>query len=492
MGNVIRIFDTTLRDGEQMPGVALKPEDKLEIARKLDELGVNVIEAGFPATSPGEKKAVTMIAREGFTAEVCALSRALKHDIDVVINCDVNYIHLFIATSDLHLKYKLKKSREEVIAQAVSSVEYAKEHGLKVEFSAEDATRTDINFLREFYKQVTSAGADLVNIPDTVGVAHPDLIKRIVKEVKKTVNVPVSVHCHNDLGLATANSIAAVEAGARQVHVTVNGVGERAGNAALEEVTVCLKRFYGVKLTVKTELLYKVSRFVAQKMRVYVPPNKPVVGENAFSHEAGIHVHGVLSNPLTYEPLRPEEVGHKRRIVIGKHTGLHAVKAVLRELGLPASEEIARAVCLKVKELGDKGVKVTRSDILRIIEDLKLKGDFKALTKPCKSKGRFTLLVNGQTAGIKLFDPKGNLIRHIEAPRGSFSDLMLAFIEEVTKVRVKRLTLEFSVEEGFPSTYIALELLRNGKVELITFKGDDPLETLLTHVLSGFKGGYPA
>ena len=362
----IRIFDTTLRDGEQTPGVSLTPEDKLVVARQLDRLGVDVIEAGFPITSKGEAEAVKLIAKEGLNAEVCGLARALKQDIDAVINCGLNSVHLFIATSDIHLKYKLKMSRDDALAKALEALDYAKDHGLTVEFSAEDATRTDVGFLKKFYKTLCDAGADRINVPDTVGVMTPRRMYELISELKTVVSKPISVHCHDDFGMAVANSLAAVEAGAEQVHVTVNGLGERAGNAALEEVVVSLKLLYGFEVGVNPKLIYGTSRLVSRMTGIPIQPNKAVVGDNAFAHESGIHTHGVTRHPLTYEPIPPEFVGRKRRILAGKHAGTHGLKVLLEELGLRLTESQVKEILARVKELGDKGKQVTEEDLTAI------------------------------------------------------------------------------------------------------------------------------
>ncbi len=366
----MRIFDTTLRDGEQTPGVSLTVEEKIEIARKLDEFGVDTVEAGFPVASEGEFEAVKAIAGEGLDAEICGLARCVKRDIDAAIDADVDCVHVFIATSDIHLKYKLEMSREEVLERAVNGVEYAKDHGVTVEFSAEDATRTDRDYLLEVYKATVEAGADRVNVPDTVGVMTPPEMYRLAAEVVDVVDVPVSVHCHNDFGMAVANSLAAVEAGAEQVHVTVNGIGERAGNAALEQVVMALKALYGVEMDVKTEMLVELSRLVERLTGVVVPPNTPIVGENAFAHESGIHSHGVIKKAETYEPIRPEDVGHKRRIVLGKHAGRHAIEKKLEEMGIEVTEEQLDEIVRRVKELGDKGKRVTEDDLEAIARDV--------------------------------------------------------------------------------------------------------------------------
>ena len=359
----ILVFDTTLRDGEQSPGVSLTPEEKLNIARQLDKLGVDTIEAGFPITSRGELEGVRLIAKAGLSAEICALARTVQKDIDAALDCDVGAVHTFIATSDVHLKYKLKMSREEVIRKAVEAVEYAKGHGVVVEFSAEDATRSDLEYLKRVYGAVVEAGADRLNIPDTVGIMVPQRMYKLVSEVVSSVDRPVSVHCHNDLGMAVANSIVGLEAGAAQVHATINGLGERAGNAALEEVVMALYSIYGKRTKIKTELLYETSRLVSKLTGIMVQPNKAIVGDNAFAHESGIHTHGIIAMPLTYEPISPELVGRKRRLVSGKHAGLHGIKAELEDMEIRPNEGQLHEIVNRVKELGDKGKSVTDADL---------------------------------------------------------------------------------------------------------------------------------
>jgi 2-isopropylmalate synthase len=362
----VRIYDTTLRDGEQTPGVTLTPQNKVKIAVQLAKLGVDVIEAGFPITSQGEMEAVSEIARQDLPCEISGLARAEKKDIDAVMKCGLKYVHTFIATSDIHLKYKLKKTREEVLQKAIEAVEYSKAHGLLCEFSAEDATRSDREFLKQVYKAVVDAGADRIDVPDTVGYSNPTYVSNLIKDLRSVVNVPISIHCHDDFGLAVANSIAAIESGASCSHVTINGLGERAGNTSLEEFVMALHCLYGKKTRIKTELLYETSRIVASLAGILVQPNKAIVGENAFGHESGIHTHGVISNPLTYEPIDPQMVGRKRWMEAGKHAGLHGVNAMLEDYGLKPSEEQLKEIVAKVKDLGDKGKNVTDADLLAI------------------------------------------------------------------------------------------------------------------------------
>jgi isopropylmalate/citramalate/homocitrate synthase-like protein len=366
----IRLFDTTLRDGEQTPGVSFTPDQKLMLARQLDRLGVDTIEAGTPVSSEGERKAVTAIAREGLNAEICALARPIKEDVDAALACDVDCVHVFISTSDVHLRYMLKKTREEVLRQAVRFVEYSKDHGVTVEFSAMDATRTDLEYLKQIYTATVEAGADRINVPDTVGVITPRGMNYLISQLRPVIKVPISVHCHDDLGLAVANSLAAVEAGAEQVHVAVNGLGERAGNASLEEVVMALQTLYGAKLRIRTKLLVETSELVERLTGIPVPPNKAIVGENAFAHVSGIHAHGVLEFPGTYEPISPEVVGHHRRLSLGKLTGRHSVERQLRSIGVRPTKRQLAEITKRVKALGDKGKQVTDIDLRAIAESV--------------------------------------------------------------------------------------------------------------------------
>jgi 2-isopropylmalate synthase len=365
-GGRVRIFDTTLRDGEQTPGVIVTPDQKVQIAIKLDELGVDAIEAGFPIVSQGEMKAIRTIGKQGLKAEVCGLARAVESDIDAAMKCDLKYVHTFIATSDIHMQYKLKMNPRQVLERAVQAVEYCKKHGLQVEFSAEDATRTERKFLLEVFKAVTDSGADRIDIPDTVGYRTPDYITQIVKDVKGVTNLPISVHCHNDFGLAVANAIAGINAGAACAHVTINGLGERAGNASLEEFVMALEILYDKKHSIKTKLIYETSKFVSNTMGIIVQPNKAIIGENAFGHESGIHTHGIINNPLTYEPIPPELVGRRRWLQAGKHAGAHGIRAMLEEFGIKPTEEQLRTIVEKQKNIADRGQAITTSELLSI------------------------------------------------------------------------------------------------------------------------------
>ncbi|ATZ61513.2 MAG: 2-isopropylmalate synthase [Methanosarcinales archaeon Met12] len=363
----IKFFDTTLRDGEQTPGVSLTADEKLWIARQLDALGVHVIEAGSAVTSEGERAAIRAVASEGLNAEICSFTRVLKSDIDLALECNVDSVHLVVPVSDLHIQQKLKKDRETVLQMAVDVTEYAKEHGLIVELSGEDASRADLDYLMSLYKEGISSGADRLCFCDTVGVLIPERTEMIFKKLAE-LGVPVSVHCHDDFGLATANSIAALKAGAGQVHVTVNGLGERAGNASLEEVVMTLDALYGYKTKINTTNLYKTSRLVSRLTGVPIAPNKAIVGDNAFTHESGIHAHGILADTSTYEPITPEIVGRTRKIVLGKHAGKSSVQIALKEIGLEASGGQVSEITKRIKELGDKGKRVTDADLQAIAE----------------------------------------------------------------------------------------------------------------------------
>ncbi len=369
MPESVKILDTTLRDGEQTPNVALSIDDKLKIAQALDELGVDIIEAGFPVNSEGEAEAVKKIAAAGLKSEICGLCRAGKPDIDAALACDVDSIHIFLATSKVHLEKKLKISREEAVEKAVTAVQYGKEHGLIVEFSCEDGTRTDLGFLNTVHKAIEEAGVDRIDIPDTVGVMTPQAMMQFVTEIKKTTKVPLAVHCHDDFGLSVANSLAGILGGAEEVHCTINGLGERAGNAALEEVVMGLQAFYGIKTRINTRKMAFVSRLVSQLTGIAVQPNKAIVGENAFSHEAGIHVHGVLSESSTYEPMRPEIVGKERVFVVGKHSGVHAVQNKLKEYGLDLTGDQLKEVVARIKKYAESGKKLDDAELLAVAYD---------------------------------------------------------------------------------------------------------------------------
>lgn len=362
----IQIFDTTLRDGEQTPGVSLTADDKIEIANQLSKLGVDIIEAGFPSSSEGERKVVKDIAKLGLTSKICALSRATKKDIDAALDCNVDLIHVFIPTSEVQMKYAVNLTPEQVMKSAVESIEYVKDHGVKCEFSPMDATRSEIGFLKKICMAAQNSGANSINIPDTVGIMIPKTTAKLIEDIKSVVTVPISIHCHDDFGMAVANSLAAVEAGASQIHVSVNGLGERAGNASLEEAVTALHVIYKYKTNINTRLLYSTSRMVSSLTGISVQVNKAIVGENAFSHESGIHTRGVTEKPLTFEPISPELVGRTRKLVAGKLAGTRGIKAELEEIGIHPNETQLSEIVKRVKELGDKGKTVTDADLIAL------------------------------------------------------------------------------------------------------------------------------
>lgn len=368
-GKKVTIYDSTLREGEQMPGVRFTTEQKTEIASMLIEAGVPQIEAGFAAVSEGEREAIKSIVAIGGDAEILSLSRTKKEDIDAALSCDVDIVLLFIATSGLHMKKKLKMSEGQVLDAIGSSVEYAKSHGLKVALSTEDTTRSDRAFLKRAYSRAAECGADRLGITDTLGCATPDMIEDLVEFVRDISNLPVSVHLHNDFGLALANALVAVDAGAKAVATTVCGFGERAGNVPLEQFVMAMKHLYRSDLGIRTERLTPIARKVAEIAGIGLSPTQPWVGPNAFAHESGIHVAAVLKDPETYEFLRPETVGNERRIVMGKHSGRSLISARLGERGIEASKESLDDIFRRVKELGEKKGEVTDREFWGIVED---------------------------------------------------------------------------------------------------------------------------
>ncbi|MFA5146156.1 MAG: 2-isopropylmalate synthase [Candidatus Omnitrophota bacterium] len=381
MGKII-IFDTTLRDGEQSPGASLNINEKLEIARELAVLGVDVIEAGFPISSPGDFEAVKAVARHVKGPVICGLARCIEKDIDAAVNAVKHSarprVHLFLATSKIHMKYKLKKAEDEILRLAVASTKYAKSRCADIEFSPEDASRTEREFLYKVVGAVIDAGATTVNIPDTVGYATPfefaDLIRGIKENVPNIDRCVISVHCHNDLGLGVANSLAAVLNGAGQVECTMNGLGERAGNASLEEIVMTIKTrsdiFRGIHTDVNTKHIYKVSRLVSKLTGMPVQPNKAIVGSNAFAHESGIHQDGILKERITYEIMKPEDVGFEEsKIVLGKHSGRHAFVERLKRLGIDLAKEQVDEAFERFKKLADKKKEIFDEDLETIIDE---------------------------------------------------------------------------------------------------------------------------
>jgi len=367
----LTIYDTTLRDGEQTPGVCLRTPEKLKIAKKLDELGIHQIEAGFPIVSNEEKKSVKAIAAEDLNADILALARTKTEDIDLALDCDVDGIITFIGTSDLHLKHKLKMSQEQTLSACMKSIEHAKDHGVFVAFSAEDATRTDLDFLKKIYNKAEDFGADRIHIADTVGAINPYAMGFLVKELKSHINTEIALHCHNDFGLALANSISGILAGASAISTTVNGIGERAGNTSLEELVMSLLIIYGVDLGFNVNIFYELSKLVEELTDMKIPENKPIVGRNVFRHESGIHVDAVIEEPLTYEPFLPELIGHHRRIVLGKHSGCRAVKAKLDECGINVTRDELCEIVEKVKKQREEGIYINDELFNKIVRSVR-------------------------------------------------------------------------------------------------------------------------
>jgi len=343
-------WDETLRDGEQTPGVHFSPEEKLRIAELLSEIGVPLIDAGIPVVSEEEARAVRRLAEAGLKADILASARTVPGDVDAVIATGVKHIAVFVAASPVHLRYKLKMSQDQVVAAAVASIRRAKDAGLHVAFVTEDTVRAPMDFVERLYGEATRAGADRLVVSDTVGIMTPVTFRWFLDEFRRRVRpVDLSVHCHNDFGLATANTLTALEAGAVAPHTCVNGLGERAGNASFEEVVMLLESVYGVSTGIRTERLFELSQLVEEISGVPVPPNKAIVGYNAFSHEAGIHTHGILAHTLTYEPIQPELVGRHRDMILGKHTGKAALVEKLKERGLAASDPQLAALLERIK-----------------------------------------------------------------------------------------------------------------------------------------------
>ncbi|MEN2984514.1 MAG: 2-isopropylmalate synthase [Dictyoglomaceae bacterium] len=444
----IYIFDTTLRDGEQTPGVSLNVEEKLEIAKQLAKLNVDIIEAGFPISSEGEFQAVKTIAEKVKGPVIAALARAIPQDIDraweALKYAENPRIHTFIATSDIHMEKKLKKTKEEVLEQAIYAVKYAKKYCSDVEFSPEDAVRSNFDFLCKVIEEVINAGATVINIPDTVGYALPwefgELIKRIREKVKNIDKVILSVHCHNDLGLAVANSLSAIMNGAQQVECTINGLGERAGNAALEEIVMAIKvRKLGKDVGINTKEIYKTSRLVSSLTGIMIQPNKAIVGDNAFTHESGIHQHGVIQDPSTYEIMSPESIGlSESRIVLGKHSGRHAFEKRLEELGYSLNKEELDEAFKRFKELADKKKEITDRDLEALI-----KNGFRESEEMIKLE--HLQVVSGlgivPTATI-VIDKRGEKIKSVNTGNGPVDAVYKAISESI---KVEHNLLDFSL-----------------------------------------------
>ena len=458
MDNFVRIFDTTLRDGEQSPGATMTSVEKLELARNLSRLGVDVIEAGFPAASPDDLQAVRRIAKEvgnpGFnqhTPIICGLARTSKRDIDTawegVKQAARSRIHTFLATSDIHMQYKLKMSRDEVLQKVKEMVSYARSLCEDIEFSPEDAGRSDPKFLYQVLEVAIQSGATTLNIPDTVGYTTPDefgaLIKGIIKNTPGIEDCIVSVHCHNDLGMATANTLAGVLAGARQVEVTMNGIGERAGNTSLEEVVMALKTrqsVFKLETGIDATQLMRLSRLVSNYTGIIVQPNKAIVGANAFAHEAGIHQDGILKNQQTYEIMKPESVGvNQSQMILGKHSGRHGLKARMQELGYDLNDAESDQLFIRFKELADKKKTITNADLEALVSDELYQPQeiftLDGLQVACGTMGM-------PTATVRLLGPDGQLMTKAAIGTGPV-DAVYKAIDSITEANNQ--LLEFTI-----------------------------------------------
>jgi D-citramalate synthase len=362
----LRFLDTTLRDGEQTPGVSLNPDQKLEIATRLSDIGVDVIEVGSAAASDGERDAIRVISDAGLAAEICTYVRAVHQDIDFAADYGADSVHLVVPVSDLHIAKKMRKTREQVAQMAYDGVEYAKSRGLIVELSGEDASRADQDFLLQVFSGGIDRHADRLCFCDTVGLLTPEKVSEYIPPLVSLA--PLSIHCHDDLGFALTNTMAALKHGASCAHVTVNGLGERAGNTPFEEVVMALEVLYGYQTRICKEEIYSLSTLVSRLTGVPLPINKAIVGEMAFTHESGIHAHGVIREPATYESVSPEMVGRKRRIVLGKHSGSASVEAALNEMSYKADEPQVKEIVKRIKQLGDEGKRVTDTDLMAVAD----------------------------------------------------------------------------------------------------------------------------
>ncbi|QRG69240.1 2-isopropylmalate synthase [Brevibacillus choshinensis] len=450
----IEIFDTTLRDGEQSPGVNISTNEKVEIALQLEKLGVTRIEAGFAAASPGDQKSVAEVAKRVKNSTIVSLARAVKDDMDkayeALRNAQNASLHVFLATSPIHRQYKLNMSKEQVLERAVEAVTYAKKYFSEVQFSAEDAARTEIDFLAQVVEAVIKAGATTVNIPDTVGYMTPIQYGQIFSDLRRMVpaaeGIRLSCHCHDDLGMAVANSLAAVEAGATQVEGTINGIGERAGNAALEEVALALetrKDYYQATTNLTLKEIARTSQLVSRLTGMIVPGNKAVVGANAFAHESGIHQDGVLKEVTTYEIIRPESVGFKsNKLVLGKHSGRHAFKEKLIELGYHLEQEEVNTAFAAFKVLCDKKKEISDDDILALVDTKMVKGqEAFQLESVQLSYGNISV----PTASVRLLRADGSAVEEAAIGNGSVDSIYKAIDratgEDVTLVDYKILSV---------------------------------------------------
>ncbi len=472
-GNRLIIFDTTLRDGEQSPGASMHLSEKLEIAHALHELGVDIIEAGFPIASPGDYEAVQSIARQVQGPTICGLARCNNADIDraweALRECPKPRIHVFLATSAIHREFKLHMAKEEIIRRAVAGVERAKSYVQDVEFSPEDAARTELDFLAEVVEKAIEAGATTINIPDTVGFAVPEQYAAAIRHLKKTVrgidNIVLSVHCHNDLGLAVANRLAALKEGARQVECTINGLGERAGNCALEEIVMAVRTrgdYFGLSTTVNTRRLCPTSRLVSRITGLVVQRNKAIVGQNAFAHESGIHQDGMLKHAQTYEIMRPEDVGvQKTELVLGKHSGRHALRQRIRELGYHLDDTQLNKVFDEFKKLADRKKTIYDADIEALAEAAINVGPAVWTLEAVTCNGGSGTV---PSAAVVLWHLDGTLHRDASTGDGPI-DAVFKTIERITNVYVKlrQFTVRSVTEDEDAQGEAQIEAEHNGR-----------------------------
>jgi len=481
MSDRVIIFDTTLRDGEQSPGASMNAEEKLRLAIQLEKLGVDVIEAGFPSASIGDLEAVHMISEKVKGPKITALARTTREDIDsawrALKNSNRPRINIFIATSDIHLVHKLKLTRDQVKKATLDAIRYAKKFFSDIEFSAEDGSRSDKEFLCDIFELAIDAGAKTVNLPDTVGYAMPDefsqLVGYIMGHTPNISNAVMSVHCHNDLGLATANTLAAIKAGARQVEVTINGIGERAGNTSLEEVVMGIytrKEHFGLSTGIKTDEIHAASRLTSLITGIVVQPNKAVVGSNAFSHEAGIHQDGILKAPITYEIMKPETIGlSSSRIILGKHSGRHALKEKIAKLGYELNDEELESLFKRFKALADKRKEILDDDIEAIIAE-------EFLRTPDIYKLEYLNVISG-TAAVPTATVKMAIDGRIEQSAGFGVGPIDATFNTIAKMaKAKSVLIHFSVDSitgGMDAQGEVMVKLKEGDF-VVLGKGADP------------------
>jgi D-citramalate synthase len=449
-------------------------------------MGVSVIEAGSAITSEGERESIKAVANEGLNAEICSYCRIVKIDVDHALECDVDSIHLVAPVSDLHIRTKIKKDRDVVRQIAAEVTEYAKDHGLIVELSGEDASRADLDFLKSLYADGIDAGADRLCFCDTVGLLVPERTTEIFRDLSTSLKAPISIHCHNDFGLATANTVAALASGAKQAHVTINGIGERAGNASLEEVVMSLEWLYKYDTGIKHEMIYRTSRLVSRLTGVPVSPNKALVGGNAFTHEAGIHVHGLLADKETYEPMGPEYIGRQRQIVLGKHAGRSSITLALKEVGLAADDAQTEEIFNRVKQMGDQGKHVTDADLQTIAETV-----LDIYKEPIVKLEEFTIVSGNRvtpTASIKL-NVKDKVIVQAGIGNGPVDAVINAIRMAVSSCAEDIVLEEYHVDSITGGTdalvEVRVKLSKNGKVITASGARTDIIMASVEAVMNG-------